>query len=826
MLDFKRAIASGYIVTRRRNSATRFSVSTRLSFVLAGLLFCFLCGCTPPYRGDLGDYIVSARASSSLDPRFAPECAFDADDATCWISVPRDGEWVEARFDRSVRVERIVIRWGQVRAADYTILLGSDESGWSEVAQFKGAAGETDTIKAGAASPARALRVRCDRGIGSRGFSICTLSLFGSVAGPPPKNSLRAQWRPPAPPPEAPPLPLPPPAPAPPREEVVTVPPAPPPAPVPPALRAPPEMPAVVNDDTIAKYLLDLAACDPPTSAGMTDDAFLELVEKRTFGYFWWETNPSNGLTRDRGRSFASSAPIKHASIAAVGFALCAYTIGAERGWVSRSEALLRTRLTLRTFDEGPVRNVRGFFPHFIDMYTGADSSGTEVSTIDTALLLAGVIVAMEYFGDPEVTRRARRIFDRVDWNWAKHGHQHFVTHGIDSRGNFINVHWGSFNEGILIYLLALGTPRHGLPARSWHAIDRHRGSYEGYEFVAEHGFQSIFRYQYPALFYDFRGRRDRSGIDYFENVSIAVLAMREYCLQQARNFPKSYGRDLWGLGAADGLGNRYMIYGFPPGSPYSATDGSVVIYAIAGSLPFLPKHSLRALRHIYDHHRAAWGKYGFTDSLNPQHNFVTQDLVGLDAGATLLGIENYRSGMIWELFMRSAWVRGTSAQIGWRRVPSPADPDGPLDLTRAATWRFQAGDGDFEGPDFDDTAWPEVIVPDRWENMDPALSEFDGTAWYRAEFRLERGRLLHWARAGRPLVLTLGGVDDAERVYLNGAYIGRTLPGPNVYRKLRRYTLPRDALRVGRNVIAVQVHDSGGAGGIWNLPIEIGVQE
>ena len=733
------------------------------------------------YSGSLTPFFVRAAASSFQEPKLAPELAFDGKADTRWASNFRDNEWIEGYFDHPVRIQKIEIAWETARAADFTVYLADRRTNWVEMGRRTDAVGTLDTLTFADPALTTALRIECKRRATAWGNSIFEVAVEGTADRPPPATSLKdyqmklSAWQ--------------------------------------------------VRERNAASNLMAAAAADPKTSRGMSDDAFLDLVERRSFDYFWWESHPSNGLTRDRGRNFESSEECYIASVAAVGFALTAYPIGVERGWITREEGLERTRITLNTFLNGPVRHIRGFFPHFVDIFSGADAANTEISTIDTALFLAGMIVAIEYFKDPGLTAAARTIMERVEWDWARNGHAHFVTHGTHGDGRFLDARWGTVTEGLLIYLLGLGSPTHPLPPESWHAIDRVTGEYRGYRFLIEHGFQSIFRYQYPALWYDFRGRTDRSRADYFENVTLAVLAMREYCINNADSFPTSYGPDSWGLGAADGPGDAYMIYGFPPGNPYSPTDGSVIPYAIAGSIPFLPQHSIRALRNLYDNHHQMWGKYGFADSVNPHKNFVARDAIGLDAGTILLGIENYRSRMVWRLFMQNEWIQQTTRAIGWTTRPVPWDDDGPIDLARDIRWRFTTGGGDLSSPQLDDRSWQEVVVPDFWENYGSERKDFDGVGWFRATIQLDSARLANWTRSGRRIVLRLGGVDDSDAAYVNGVSVGATSAGAEVFAKPRVYNVPPALLRAGRNVIAIRVTDVRGFGGIWKTPVELGVE-
>lgn len=730
---------------------------------------------------DLRPYIVSAVASSLERDRFAAGHAFDGNRFTRWASEPTDKEFIEAYFDRSVAISSITIRWERARSAEHVLLGQTESNSWIELAHVKNPTGLVDSIVFDTPIEVTALRMQGKKRATQWGYSIYEVWIQGLAEGDPPTNNLIGRF-------------------------------------------PPPNNPHQAREREAAWRLMQRAAKAPKTSHGLSDEAFLDLLEKHAFLYFWYETNPTNGLTRDRGANFDTSEDYDIASLAAVGFALSAYPIGVERGWISRKAGRERTVTTLRTLARGDLRTISGFFPHFVDYTTGRMIPNTEISTIDTALMLAGVIVAMEYFNDAEVQQLGREIFERVDWPAAAKGHDHFVSHGWDYQGNMLGSRWGSFTEGVLIYVLALASPTHPLPRAAWDAIDRHKGEYAGYSFVVEHGFQSMFRYQYPALWYDFRGKTDQHGVDFFENATIAMLTMRQYCIDQRKHFPTSYGPDLWGLSAADGPGDMYMIFGFPPGTPYSPTDGTIVPYAIAGSLPFAPQHALRALRKLYnDFREVAWGKYGLADALNPTLDFVARDMIGIDAGTILLGIENYRSRMIWKLFMNNAWIQQFSRKAEWRVRPTSEEANGPLDLARNARWLMMQGPADLPLPSHDDSRWVPAALPDFWENLGEPFESYDGEMWFETEFDMDQNRLAHWARTTKAIELLIGAIDDGDEVFINGAKIGATAPDALSARLPRRYTVSLSLLRPGSNTISIRVVDTGGKGGIWMPPIELG---
>lgn len=728
----------------------------------------------------LTPFVVKAEASSLERARFVAEHAFDGNRFTRWASAASDKEFVMACFDRAVVISSITVRWERARSAQYAILALNPDEQWTELARCENPTGLVDSFNLLPAATATAIRISCERRATHWGNSIYEVEMMGYAQGQPPSRNLIGYF-------------------------------------------PPSDDPWERREREIAARQLAEVSRDPANSRNLSDDAFLDLLERRAFAYFWYETNPTNGLTRDRGASFDTSEDNDIASVAAVGFALSAYPIGVERGWVSRSAARERTVITLRTFANGGVRHLHGFFPHFVNIHTGKMVPDTEISTIDTALFLAGMITAMEYFRDSEISALGQRIFERVDWRKAAEGHPYFVHHGWDGALKPLSIRWGSFTEGVLIYVLALASPTHPLDVGSWNAIDRQRGSYGGYEFVVEHGFQSMFRYQYPALWYDFRGKKDSHGVDFFENAAIAALAMRQYCIDQAKHFPKSYGPDLWGLSAADGPGDYYMIFGFPPGTPYSPTDGTIVPYAIAGSMPFVPCHAMRALRKLYDDFRnTAWGKYGLTDSLNPTLDFIARDSIGIDVGTTLLGIENQRSGMVWKLFMRNRWIQTFTRRVAWEMRPLPEDAAGPVDLARACSWRLYPEENLDECPSQEDSGWIPVLVPDFWQNLEDSRAQRANNVWYETSFNLPAEKLEQWCRTSN-VELRIGGIDDGDEVYLNNAKIGSTMADRLSAHIFRRYAVPVTVLRPGFNRLTIRVTNLGDKGGIWKPPIELG---
>ena len=441
-----------------------------------------------------------------------------------------------------------------------------------------------------------------------------------------------------------------------------------------------------------------LLACSSAVSSPSSDptiapreQAFLDTLEQRTFAFFWERSDPRTGLTPDRWPTPSFS------SIAAVGFALTAYPIGAERGLVSRAAAAERTLTTLRWFWQAPqgpaaqgMSGHRGFFYHFLDMQTGQRFQTAELSTIDTALLLAGVLFCQQYFSGPDVAEVAIRayadsLYRRADWTWAQRSPP-LISMGWKPEGGWLSHDWRGYNEAMLIYILALGSPTHTVDASAWAAWSSTytTGSYYGQHHI---GFAPLFGHQYSHVWIDFRGIKDMHtralGIDYFENSRRATLAQRSYAMDNPGNWA-GYGADLWGLSASDGPTDATLELDGQPrqfftyaarGASYTEVrdDGTIAPTAAGGSLPFAPEVVLPALINMRERY-GEWlfGQYGFLDAFNPSFRFQVQlghgrvipsvgwfvsDYLGIDQGPMLAMIANYRDDLVWRHMRKSPYV-------------------------------------------------------------------------------------------------------------------------------------------------------------------------
>ena len=455
---------------------------------------------------------------------------------------------------------------------------------------------------------------------------------------------------------------------------------------------------------TLGAGALALLGCGTAPAAGRPgerDDAFIAELQERTFRWFWEQTPETNGLTPDRWPTPS------FCSIAAVGFALTAYGIGAERGWITRAEALERTLSTLRFFRNAPqgeaVRGVtghRGFFYHFLDARTGMRFERTELSSIDTTLLLGGVLFAQSYFagvdaGEAEVRRLADEIYARVEWTWMQ-PRAPLVAMGWqpENGGTFIEYDWDQYNEAALLYVLALGSPTHALADGAWAAwtarFERQWGARWGEPHLQ---FPPLFGHQYSHIWIDFRGVRDgfmsAKGSDYFENSRRAAYAQQAYAIANPGGF-RAYGESVFGLTACDGPGDftqeldgrRREFFSYSARGPGDRDDGTLAPTALAGSIPFAPEIVIPALKEIHRRYgEGVYTRYGFLDSFNPTLRaagpplgqgrivgdvWVDGDYLGIDQGPIVCMIENWRTGLVWNVMRGNAHLRRGLERAGF----------------------------------------------------------------------------------------------------------------------------------------------------------------
>lgn len=427
------------------------------------------------------------------------------------------------------------------------------------------------------------------------------------------------------------------------------------------------------------------------SGAGVRGEGFsLADLKERTFRFFWETTDPRTGLAHDRWptRSFSS--------IAAVGFALTAYPVGVANGWIARGQAAERTLATLRFFANAPqgpaargMAGHKGFFYHFLDFERGARFETTELSTIDTALLLGGALFAQSWFdrddpGETEIRRLADLLYARVDWRWIR-PRAPFVAMGWKPESGFLAYDWNRFNEAMLLYVLALGSPTHAVEPAAWTAwtdsFDLNWGPHYGEPHI---GFPPMFGHQYSQVWLDLRGIRDgynrKRDLDYFENSRRATVAQRNYAIANPKGW-KGYDGQVWGLTACDGPGDFKRVIGgiereffsYSARGPGERDDGTIAPTAAAGSIAFAPEIVTPALAAMHRRYGAGiYGRYGFLDSFNPtltsgeglKHGrivpgvgWVDGDYLGIDQGPILSMLENHDSGLIWRTMRKNPHI-------------------------------------------------------------------------------------------------------------------------------------------------------------------------
>lgn len=408
-------------------------------------------------------------------------------------------------------------------------------------------------------------------------------------------------------------------------------------------------------------------------SAQLTTDAILDTIQYTAFRFFWDEANPANGLIRDRQNvTTPKNAPC---SIASVGFGLTAICIGVDHGWVSREAARDRVLTTLKTFWYAPQGTGNGYagnfglFYHFLDMNTATRTWDSELSTIDTALLLAGIVYVKEYFTSSDsletlIRNYSDSIYYRMNWDLMRNGNPGIMLGWKPNTGFSGYGQWVGYSEAMIMYILALGSPTYPVDYSAWQKWTEgynHNYNYQyGYLYL---NFPPLFGHQYSHCWIDFRGIADEwmkaRNLDYFENSRRATLAQRAYSIHNPKGH-KGYSDTLWGITASDVPGG-YAAHGAPP---EQNDDGTIVPTAPISSIPFAPEVVIPVIKNMWNNYRPQlWTKYGFRDAFNLNVNWWGPDVIGIDQGPIIIMIENYRTQSVWNRFMKNADVqRGLAA--------------------------------------------------------------------------------------------------------------------------------------------------------------------
>jgi hypothetical protein len=403
------------------------------------------------------------------------------------------------------------------------------------------------------------------------------------------------------------------------------------------------------------------SAAKRPPAFSPEDDQLLDDIERACCCFFWEQASPQTGLVKDRCNARkAATDNSTVASIAATGFGLTALCIGDRRGFLTRSEARQRVIATLQ-FLATKLPNHRGFFYHWGDINTGERVWDSEVSSIDTAILLCGILTCRTHFRDTDITLLAHEITNRVEWTWLSEDTS-LLPHGWLPEMGFLPYRWDYYNEMMMMYLLGLGSPTYPLRAETWDAWKRTLFEYDGMRYIGS--FAPLFVHQYSQAWFDFRGKRDRYA-DYFQNSVTATEVHRRFCIELGKQFP-TYSEDLWGITASDSE-KGYVVWGGPPA--VGPIDGTVVPAAAGGSLAFVPQEAVRVMRTIRQRYPKAWSGYGFVDAFNPLKDWYDADVVGIDTGIIMLMAENARSGYIWEVFMQNPEAQRGMQRAGFKAV-------------------------------------------------------------------------------------------------------------------------------------------------------------
>lgn len=425
----------------------------------------------------------------------------------------------------------------------------------------------------------------------------------------------------------------------------------------------------------------------------------LEHLKCRSFDYFRHEWNPANGLIADKNQ------PGAPASIAVLGIGFTVYTIATEMGLLSRSEATERTLAALRFLrsshqgTEADATGYKGFYYHFLDMKTGKRVWQSELSTIDTAILMAGILSAQTYFNgasedEREIRETADLLYRRVEWPWALNGALNGAatfSHGWTPEKKFKRHRWNTnYSEAILLYALAAGSPTHAVDAKGYHQWTSTFQTMNIYDIECLHA-GPLFIHQMSHLWVDFRGIQDqfnkKAGFDYFENSKRATFIQRQYAVENSKSFAH-YGKNCWGLTAGDGPGpSRRTVNGvkrkfydyIARGVPHGPDDGTIAPWAVLASLPFAPDIVMETVRHmIIELGEKGLCKYGFDSSYNPSFpqssggygGWISPWFFGLNQGSTIIMIENYQSELVWKTMHKCpyliAGLRALGFEGGW----------------------------------------------------------------------------------------------------------------------------------------------------------------
>ncbi len=404
-----------------------------------------------------------------------------------------------------------------------------------------------------------------------------------------------------------------------------------------------------------------------PSNFDQPAEALLEEIRERAAHYFLDRADPATGIVYDRAPADGKlrGGEERTGSIAATGFGLSALCVAARHGYLPQSQCEQRILGTLRFLAERAPQQ-HGFFPHYLHARTGAPASGSEYSSIDTALLLAGALHARRSLNSAAAERLASLIYERVEWPWMLGDRgEATLSMGWMPDSGFLPARWDTYSECLLMYLLAIGSPTHPLQQRSWNAIVRNTFDYGGIRFISSFG--ALFIHQYLHIWADVRGLRDGYA-NYFENSVSAVRAHKTWCMLQHGRYPWVDER-VWGFSASDSDLGSYMAWAAPP--IVGSWDGTLAPHAAGGSLPLMPEECIVVLKAMREHHPRCFRRYGYVNAFNPGADggkgWFDTDVIASDLGLTMLMAENHSTGSVRAEFMRNAEMRHALAATGFR---------------------------------------------------------------------------------------------------------------------------------------------------------------
>ncbi|MBV9504706.1 MAG: hypothetical protein JO323_06835 [Acidobacteriia bacterium] len=390
-------------------------------------------------------------------------------------------------------------------------------------------------------------------------------------------------------------------------------------------------------------------------------DGLLDEIQRRACFYFYEMADPDTGMVLDRAVVDLPYAP-GASSVAATGFGLSALAIADDRNYLDRNLVRKRVRQTLEFLRAG-ADNEHGFYYHFLHSATGARIWRSEASSVDTGWLLCGVLHSKAYWRkDAEIQDLASELLNRTDWRWMLNGSK-TLSHGWVPESGFLPYRWDAYSELLAMYLLAMSSESHSIPASSWSGWRRPMTEFQGIFFIDAD--TPLFVHQYSHAWFDFRNRADQYA-NYFNNSQRATQAHRLYCLELASQFPW-FGPNMWGITASDSR-TGYRVWGWPKSQP----DGTLVPCAAGGSLAILPQMCGAVLQNMFDTYGPqVWCKYGFRDAFHPQQGWYSPDVLGIDIGITLLMAENLRTYSVWDAIMSTAEAQRGLEAAGLRKLSS-----------------------------------------------------------------------------------------------------------------------------------------------------------